>query len=233
MFESSSEIYDLIYSFKDYESEVRRLHDYILVHTDDKPETLLDVACGTGLHLSYLKDLYHVEGLDVDAAMLALARDHHPAIPFHEGDMVDFELGKKFDVITCLFSSIGYVRTERRLHDAIKTMAGHLAPGGLLIVEPWFTPDTFQPGRLSARFVDQPDMKIARMNTSRLEGSFSVIVFHYLVGDERGIRHFTERHELGLFSHAQYIAAFRAADLAVHHDEEGLIDRGLYIASQP
>jgi SAM-dependent methyltransferase len=232
MFESSTEIYDLVYSFKDYQAEVRTLHDLILARSDAEPESLLDVACGTGLHLSYLKDLYHVEGLDVDPAMLDIARARHPAIPFHEGNMVDFSLGKKFDVITCLFSSIGYVQTAERLRRAIETMAGHLAEGGLLVIEPWFTPDTYQAGRLSARFVDQPEIKIARMNTTQLEGSLSVIIFHYLVGDKSGIRHFMERHELGLFTHGQYVDAFRAAGLLVDHDEQGLMDRGLYFGSR-
>ena len=52
-------------------------------------------------------------------------------------DMTSFDLGRRFDVVTCLFSSIGYVGTAERLDQAIATMAAHLEPGGTLIVEPW------------------------------------------------------------------------------------------------
>ena len=37
------------------------------------------------------------------------------------------------DVVTCLFSSIGYARTTDRLNAAVASMADHLLPGGVLI----------------------------------------------------------------------------------------------------
>ena len=72
---------------------------------------LLDVACGTGLHLSYLTYRFQVEGLDRDEQLLAIARQRNPEVPLHHADMVDFALGRTFDVVTCLFSAIGYVKT--------------------------------------------------------------------------------------------------------------------------
>jgi 2-polyprenyl-3-methyl-5-hydroxy-6-metoxy-1,4-benzoquinol methylase len=35
---------------------------------------LLDVACGTGLHISYLKQHFQVQGLDLDEQLRAIAR---------------------------------------------------------------------------------------------------------------------------------------------------------------
>ena len=48
-----------------------------------------------------------------------------------------------------------------------------------------------------------------------------------------GAEHFTEHHEAGLFTRAQMTEAFEAAGLAVELDEEGLIGRGLYVATRP
>ena len=62
-----------------------------------------------------------------------------------------------------------------------------------------------------------------------VENGVAVLLFHYLVGTPQGVEHFTERHELALFSHEEYLAAFRAAGLEVVYDEEGLMGRGLYI----
>lgn len=139
---------------------------------------MLDVACGTGLHLAYLKDQYTVEGLDLDPNMLKIARRRCPGVPFHQGDLVDFDLGRTFDVVLCLFSSIGYAKTLARMQQAVQTMARRLRPGGLLVVEPWLTPDVFETGLIDARFIDEPDLKIARMNTVVAEGRLTIVDFH-------------------------------------------------------
>ena len=231
MFTKSARFYDAVYAFKDYEREANQLHTMIQARVSSPSPTMLDVACGTGLHLEQLQHQYPVEGLDLDPIMLEIARQRCPGVPFHQGDMVDFDLGRAFDVVLCLFSAIGYVKTVARLRQAVATMARHLRLGGLPVVEPWFTPDAFEAGRLGARFVDEPDLKIARMNTSVVEGRLTIIEFHYLVGTPDGFSYFTERHETGLFTHDEYLDAFRAAGLAVDFDPDGLMGRGLYLAT--
>jgi hypothetical protein len=62
------------------------------------------------------------------------------------------------------------------------------------------------------------------------DGLVSVLDFHYFVAPAEGVEHFTEHHELALFTHAQYHDAFAAAWLVVEHDAEGLMGRGLYLA---
>lgn len=89
--------------------------------------------------------------------MLKRAREKHPEITFHYGDMCSFKLDKQYDVVTCLFGAIGHVKTEKRLRQAVRQMAQHLKPGGLLVLEPWFSPKQWTVGRLSANFVDQPN----------------------------------------------------------------------------
>jgi hypothetical protein len=68
------------------------------------------------------------------------------------------------------------------------------------------------------------------MNVMVVEGTVSVADFHYLLGRPQGVEHFTERHELGLFTHEQYLQAFRQAGLEPELDERGLMGRGLYLA---
>ncbi len=233
MFKKSVEFYDAIYEDKDYVGEAARVHELVQAYGRSEDDTLLDVACGTGRHLTYLDDLYRVEGLDIEADLLAIARQRHPEITFHRADMVDFDLGRRFNVVTCLFSAIGYVRQEARLRQAVETMARHLEPGGVVIVEPWLTPDQYQLGHLAARFVDRPDLKISRMSISKVDGMLSVMDMHHLVATPEGIHYFVERHELAMFTHEQYLEAFEIAGLEPHHDSEGLTGRGLYIGVRP
>lgn len=234
MFSKSAQYYDEIYASidKDYETEVSQLHTFIQNYRDSPGNSLLDVACGTGLHADLLSKYYQVEGLDLDRKMLAVAKKKHPDIRFHQGDMVDFHLRRQFDVIVCLFSSIGYVKTKSRLQKAIKNMAKHLLPGGVLLVEPWFTPEQWHPGRASMTYVDKPDLKISRVSYSRQRGRISFIDFEYLIGTPKGIEHYSEVHELGLFTLEEYINAFGAAKLKISHDPEGLDGRGLYIGTK-
>lgn len=235
MFTPSAHLYDLIYQSrgKDYRREAEAVHEIIRANLRSGGHALLDAACGTGLHTQYLREHYHVEGLDLDEHMLAAARQKCPGLPFHTADMRDFNLGRQFDAITCLFSSIGYVKTQAALNQTIANFDRHLKPGGALVVEPWFTPDAWFPGKIHATFVDEPDLKIARMNTTGQEGRLSFFVFHYMVGTPEGIETFSERHELGLFSVEEYLGAFRACGLDATRDPLWLNGRGLYIATKP
>lgn len=232
MFRQSARIYDAVYAWKDYAGESARVHALVQAR---KPgaATLLDVACGTGAHLAELRRWYRCEGLDLDPELLAVARERLPDLPMQQGDMRDFDLGRRFDAVTCLFSSIGYLMTVEALEAAIAAMARHLEPGGVLVVEPWLSPEAVMTPHVGAVFVDEPELKIARVNNIEVDGRRSSFDFHYLVGTPASVEHFVERHELALFTREEHLAAFRAAGLQVEHDGEGLMGRGLYIGLRP
>lgn len=232
MFEKSSRFYDAIYRWKDYPAEAHKVHALVKQHCPGAT-TLLDVACGTGQHLEHLADKYVAEGFDMNKEFLALAHGRIPDVPLHHGDMEQLDLRRQFDVVICLFSSIGYAVAVDRLHKTVDAMARHLRPGGVLVVEPWFSPEEFDAGHLGAVFVDEDDLKIARINDSAVNDGVSTLVFHYLVATKDGISYFTEQHSLGLFTHDQYVDAFGRAGLEVTHDVDGLMGRGLYIGVRP
>jgi hypothetical protein len=112
-------------------------------------------------------------------------------------------------------------------------MSRHLLPGGVLLVEPWFTPEQWTLGRVSTIFVDKPDVKIVRMSHSGKKSRVAVLEFQYLIGTSQGLEHLREHHEFGLFTHEEYMDAFTRARLNVTHDPEGVDGRGLYIGTKP
>jgi ubiquinone/menaquinone biosynthesis C-methylase UbiE len=232
-YEKMVDYYDALYSFKDYREEADKLHQLICKNKCSDGMALLDVACGTGQHLFHLEKHYQVEGLDLNPQMLEIARQRCAEVLFHQGNMLDFELGRRFDVVTCLFSSIGYVKNLAELKLAINNMACHLLPGGVLIVEPWLSPDNYISGGPHALFVDEPELKIARMNISEEHDGVAILNMHHLVARPEGIEYFVERHELVLFTDEQYRQAFEASGLGYIFDPHGLTGRNLLIGLQP
>jgi len=227
------QFYDKIYSFKDYEQEAQQVLRVAEDHLRASGKSLLDVACGTGRHIEYLKDRYEAEGLDISEGMLAAARIRNPNVTFHHGDMTGFELGRSFDVITCLFSAIGYAKTLDLAGRAIACMSRHLNPGGVVIIEPWFAPTAWQAGTVHAMLVDEAELKIARVNTSFVNGRISHFDLHHLIGTPEGTSHFVEHHELGLFEIDEMKQLFTDAGLSVTYDAEGIAGRGLYVGEKP
>ena len=235
MLSGSEKYYDDIYATmgKDYVAETDRLHQFIQKYKGTHGSALLDVACGTGTHAGILSKYYEVLGTDLNMDMLKVARRKDPGIRFIQADMRDFDLARQFDVVTCLFSAIGYMKTKTELQNAIKCMGRHLLPGGVLLVEPWFTPEQWHLGHVSTIYVDKPDRKIFRMSHSGKKGKISVLDFQYLIGTPKGIQYISENHEFGLFTHEEYLNAFKKADLNVNHDPEGVDGRGLYLGIKP
>jgi trans-aconitate methyltransferase len=235
VFERSAHVYDLLYSFKDYEAEAR---DLVSVIRERNPgaASLLDVACGTGKHLELLRaDFPDLAGVDLDAELLAIARERLPDVPLTEADMRTFDLGRTFDVVTCLFSSVGYLRDEADLAEAVARMAAHLAPGGVLVVDGWVRPDAWRPGTNVDALAETGDgVAAARVARTWREGDRTVLDMRYLIATaDQGFEQEQERHELTLFSDEAYRAAFEAASLTPEVVASPMRDRDRYVAARP
>jgi len=231
MFTESAELYDLIYStFKDYPAEAAALAG-VIRREHPQAKTILDVACGTAEHARLLaRDHgFAVDGLDLDPAFVRIARGKLRGQVF-EGDMTSFALPRRYDVVQCLFSSIGYVRTLDNVRRAFERFREHLAPGGIALVEPWFAPGVMQHGRVSINTAETDAVRVARMAHTEVEDRMSRIRFEYLVGRVSGIQHTTEVHELGLFTTEEQLRAFDDAGLEAKHDPVGVDGRGLFVA---
>jgi SAM-dependent methyltransferase len=233
MFSQSTELYDFIYSeFKDYAAEASQVAT-LLREKCPPAQRLLDVGCGTGRHAAALvsEHGFEVDGLDIESGFLEIAQRRCPNGEFFRGDMASFDLGLSYDAVLCLFSSIGYVRTFERLTLAARSIRRHVAPGGIAIIEPWMTPESFRGGSVYLTTVDREELKISRVSRSEVRDRISWIEFQYLVAEPHEIRHLREVHELGLFTEEEMLEALHAGGFQeVEFDPEGLTGRGLYLA---
>lgn len=232
MFSESAALYDLIYSsFKNYETEADQLAGLIKT-LSDHANSVLDVACGTGEHARLLSQRfgYHVDGIDIEPEFIRIAKQKNPTGSFWQADMKEFEVERNYDVVLCMFSSIGYVKTLDNVKRTLRNFRQVLSDDGLIIVEPWFTPDAFNPGRFDVLTVETEDLKICRMSHASADGMISKITFEYLIGSSDGIRRAREVHELGLFTVSQMKKCFEDARLSARFEEPGPTGRGLYVA---
>ena len=229
MFSKSAQWYDLLYSFKDYQKEAKDIINLVdKIHPDAK--TILDVACGTAEHDRFLLRDFKVDGIDTNEEFVRIAQEKNPKGRYSCADMQDFDQGKKYDVILCLFSSIGYLKTTANVQKALICFNKHLKSDGVILVEPWFDMNNWNPRSIHMLTAETEDLKICRMNVSRQDDNISVLDFHYLVGMAEGVQHFVESHELGLFSKKEMLEAFKSAGLTAEFHENALTDRGLYLA---
>jgi len=232
VYDRAAAAYDVLHAAreKDYAGEAARIAALV---RERRPEarSLLDTACGTGGHLQFLR--YHfdeVEGVDGSPAMLARARENVPGVPLHHGDLRTFDLGRRFDAVTCLFSSIAYLVPAGELRRGVANLARHLVDGGVLVVEPWVKPEDWDPSPLPRIDSGQGDgLSVTRMTRSWRVGERTYLDMQYLIGTGDGIELVKEAHETGLYDEAVYREAFAAAGCSVEFDPEGLIGRGLYV----
>lgn len=231
LYKELAKYYDMVYHWKDYKRESVIIKNLIRKFRKSKGNKLLEAGCGTGKHLKYLKNNFDCMGIDSNEEMLEIARKNARGVPLIKGNMVNFRISRNFDVILCLFSSIGYVKTYRNLEKAITNFSNHLKVGGIAIIEPWFTKSNFKAGNPHMSIYDSKNIKIARLNISEVKGDLSIMDMHYLIAEkDRKVRHFVDRHELGLFGVKDTLRIMREAGLKSVYLKNGLMkDRGLYI----
>jgi ubiquinone/menaquinone biosynthesis C-methylase UbiE len=216
--------YDRVYSFKDYLDEAVRLQNLIIKYLESGGNSLLDVACGTGLHLKHLKDDFSCTGVDISKSMLKIARKNAQGVTFKEADMKTLRLGKQFDIIVCLLSSIGYVKTAASLEKTIWNFSKHLKKGGLALIEPSHAKSVYVSGEPHITTYDGKDAKIARINVTKIRQTTAVLSMHILIA-ERGkdAKYFVDRHELGLFGINSTLRIMKAAGLKSKYLKNGLM----------
>lgn len=193
--------------------------------------TLLAVGCGVGATLGALERCgFTCAGVEADLKLAAIARSRLPEMRIEPADTTTFALDERFDAVVSLAGSSATVRTPARLAALLERMTAHLVAGGTIVVEPFLSFGQYRPGTLDAVFVDEPELKIARMSLSKQTGKIGILDYHYLIASLQGVERHFERHEVGLFTERTYRDAFEdlgfTMDVVAAREDEG----ELYVA---
>jgi SAM-dependent methyltransferase len=108
---------------------------------------VLEIACGTGrVLLPIAREGIEIEGVDNSESMLRIlrrnlareARAVRERVTVHEGDMRDFRLEKKFQLVIIPFRPLQHMYTVQDQVAALTTAAFHVEEGGSLAFDVFF-----------------------------------------------------------------------------------------------
>ena len=201
LFKKFAKYYDKIYADKDYEHEAKIIKWAVKKHKISKGKKLLDVACGTGSHAARLKNKFTITGLDINPEMLKLARRKVSRVKFIKGDMKTLALQDKFDVITCLFTSMTYNQNYEELENSLKNFFDHLKNGGVVIFDIGIHKDHWLGGSIWINTYSDKDLQLARISQSPPEPKDGIFEgkMIFLIKDKGKVDFEIDEHKLGVF----------------------------------
>lgn len=134
-----ADVYDRIYStdLNDRIDEAAILSGLITSYSPDA-KTILDLGSGTGTVFKQLSEVVKLDemvGVEQSSKMIERAHVNVPSAEFIQGDITDFAVEKRFDVVTCLFDTINHIRTAPGWEKVFCGAEQHLKPGGIFIFD--------------------------------------------------------------------------------------------------
>ncbi len=144
-FSTYANYYDLAYGSKNYASEatwIASIPEVKMIFQGKKYPDLLDLGSGTGSYaIQFSKMGAAVTGLDLSPEMVEIARQRSIKdgldIEFQVGNAQDFDLGKSFDIVTCMFHVMSYQTDDKQLVDTFRSVKKSLRPGAIFVFDYW------------------------------------------------------------------------------------------------
>lgn len=138
---SYPEYCDIAYNW-DRKPECDFIEECIRRYSDLKVRSILDIACGTGIHLrEFARRGYDVMGIDRSKEMVDFvarkAQSEGLKVSCIRSDMREFKLGRRFGCAICMLDSFRYLLTDEDILAHLKSVARALEPGGLYILDLW------------------------------------------------------------------------------------------------
>lgn len=222
---SYASAYDLLNCDKPYAGEAEFVQELYEAFCRSRQgiERVLDLGCGSGLHLSLLPDTMHKTGVDISEAMLQIASSRNiPKSDFIRSAISDYRSEDKFDLIYSLFHVMSYQASVSDLLGALRTMSYNLDSDGLVVFDFWHRA-AWEHDPPSVRLTTKSNDKILvkRVSSPTLDYvtglvSIDIDVFvRELEPAEGNYVHFSERHEMRAFTIQELELAAAMCELRV------------------
>jgi len=209
-------------------SQVTRLIERYANHP---VRTILNLGCGGGKNIYNLKGHFTVTGIDLSPAMLEQARKLNPECEFIRADMRTLDLDRTFDAIL-VDDAISYMTSLDELGAVFAAACRHLALGGVMVVSPDETRETFRQNHTAAALAEGVE-KPSNLDVVYIENYYDPdpadntyeATFLYLIREAGRLRIERDPHILGLFSLEEWRQSLRIAGFAVHEEPDVEFER--------
>jgi SAM-dependent methyltransferase len=203
---------------EDYAEEAAELAD-LLTSGDAPVREVLELGSGGGHNAVHLAHRFALTLVDASPQMLVVSRRLNPGCEHVVGDMRRLRLGKLFDAVL-VHDAIDYMTTEIDLRAALATAHEHCRPGGVVVLAPDHTRETFSPGTDHGGG-DAPDGRGVRYLewTTDPDPSDTEVTTDYafLLREPGGaVRAVHETHTTGLFDRSTWLRLLAEVGFAPH-----------------
>jgi len=177
---------------------------------------VLELGSGGGNNASHMKRDFRMTLVEPADGMRELSRRLNPECEHLPGDMRHVRLGRTFDAVF-VHDAVMYMTTEDDLRAALETVAVHLAPGGVALVAPDATSESFSVATDHGGGEDETGRQARYLEwTLPPEPGGTTYTVHYafmLREPDGNVRVVHDLHREGLFPRATWLRLFREVGL--------------------
>jgi len=217
--------YDLLNESKPYKNEADFVLELYRSHNSagELPTALLDLGCGSGMHLRMFPSDIRKVGVDISESMLDVARKRGtPNTTYLHQKIEDFQTETKFDLVYLLFHVMSYQITETDLGRSLAAIRNSLSANGLAVFDFWHRAAWDQNPPITRMTVKETASvtvkRISRPTVDWVNGLVSInmdIFVHQTEMKDHVYEHFSERHEMRAYTLQELVFAARSQGLEI------------------
>jgi trans-aconitate methyltransferase len=201
---------------------------------------VLELGSGGGNNAVHLKAWFDLTLVDLNPEMVAVSASLNPECSHAVGDMRSVRLGRTFDAVF-IHDAVSYMLTEADLLACFVTAFEHCRPGGIVVVIPDDTAESWQPGTDHGGH-DGADGRGARYLEWEWDpdptDTWTAVEYAFLLraaGGDVEVVH--ETHRTGLFPTATWLRLLErvgfTADPTEEHTTEDRPPRTIFLGHRP
>lgn len=202
---------------EDYEEEAKVIVDEFERLEVDAGDRLLHLGSGGGSLDWHLKQTFELTGVDLSEEMARHAAQVNPEVEYWKGDIREFRLDHVFEGVL-IHDAIAYQTSHDELNAVFFTAAAHLNPGGGLVCLPEQLREQFRQHEVQHQTHESGNVSVTTVEVHYDPDPDDTVfetTYAYFIRADGELTVELDRHHMGIFPLADYVAAAQRAGFEV------------------